>query len=57
MAVRARLRASYLKSLSAVDRRCWLVAVEVAKLERRLPLLATTASITPFIARSARWAS
>ena len=39
-----------LKSLPAVDRALLrAAAVEVAKLERRLPLLATTASITPFI--------
>jgi biopolymer transport protein TolQ len=39
-----------LKSLAAVDRALLRAsAVEVAKLERRLPLLATTASITPFI--------
>lgn len=39
-----------LKSLSAVDRALLrAAAVEVSKLERRLPLLATTASITPFI--------
>jgi biopolymer transport protein TolQ len=39
-----------LKSLPAVDRALLRAsAVEVSKLERRLPLLATTASITPFI--------
>lgn len=39
-----------LKSLSAVDRALLrAAAVEVSKLERRLPFLATTASITPFI--------
>jgi biopolymer transport protein TolQ len=39
-----------LKSLAAVDRALLrAAAVEVTKLERRLPLLATTASITPFI--------
>ena len=39
-----------LKSLPAVDRALLrAAAVEVTKLERRLPLLATTASITPFI--------
>jgi biopolymer transport protein TolQ len=39
-----------LKSLPAVDRALLrAAAVEVAKLEKRLPLLATTASITPFI--------
>jgi biopolymer transport protein TolQ len=39
-----------LRSLPAVDRALLrAAAVEVAKLERRLPLLATTASITPFI--------
>ena len=39
-----------LKSLPAVDRALLrAAAVEVSKLERRLPLLATTASITPFI--------
>jgi biopolymer transport protein TolQ len=39
-----------LKSLPAVDRALIrAAAVEVAKLERRLPFLATTASITPFI--------
>jgi len=39
-----------LKSLAAVDRALLrAAAVEVAKLEKRLPLLATTASITPFI--------
>jgi biopolymer transport protein TolQ len=39
-----------LKSLPAVDRALLRAAsVEVAKLERRLPMLATTASITPFI--------
>jgi biopolymer transport protein TolQ len=39
-----------LKSLPAVDRALLrAAAVEVTKLERRLPFLATTASITPFI--------
>jgi biopolymer transport protein TolQ len=39
-----------LKSLAAVDRALLrAAAVEVSKIERRLPLLATTASITPFI--------
>ena len=39
-----------LKSLPAVDRALLrAAAVEVARLERRLPFLATTASITPFI--------
>ena len=39
-----------MKSLPAVDRALLrAAAVEVTKLERRLPLLATTASITPFI--------
>jgi biopolymer transport protein TolQ len=39
-----------LKSLSAVDRSLMrAAAVEVNKLERRLPLLATTASAAPFI--------
>jgi biopolymer transport protein TolQ len=39
-----------LRSLPAVDRALLrAAAVEVTKLERRLPLLATTASITPFI--------
>lgn len=39
-----------LKSLPAVDRALLrAAAVEVSKLERRLPVLATTASITPFI--------
>jgi biopolymer transport protein TolQ len=39
-----------LRSLPAVDRALLRAAAfEVAKLERRLPLLATTASITPFI--------
>ena len=39
-----------LKSLAAVDRALMRAsAVEVNKLERRLPFLATTASITPFI--------
>ncbi len=39
-----------LKSLPAVDRALLrAAAVEVSKLERRLPMLATTASITPFI--------
>jgi biopolymer transport protein TolQ len=39
-----------LKSLDAVDRALLrATTVEVAKLERRVPFLATTASITPFI--------
>ena len=39
-----------LRSLSAVDRALLRAsAVEVTKLERRVPFLATTASITPFI--------
>ena len=39
-----------LKSLTAVDRALMRAsAVEVNKLERRIPFLATTASITPFI--------
>ena len=39
-----------LKSLTAVDRSLLRASVvEVNKLERRLPLLATTASVTPFI--------
>ncbi len=39
-----------LKSLAGVDRALLrAAAVEVSRLERRLPLLATTASITPFI--------
>jgi biopolymer transport protein TolQ len=39
-----------LKSLEAVDRALMRAATtELAKLERRLPFLATTASITPFI--------
>lgn len=39
-----------LKSLTAVDRSLMRASVvEVNKLERRLPLLATTASVTPFI--------
>jgi len=48
-----------LKSLAAVDRALLrAAAVEVSKIERRLPLLATTASITPFIGCSGTvWAS
>jgi biopolymer transport protein TolQ len=39
-----------LKSLTAVDRALMRAAVvEINKLERRIPFLATTASITPFI--------
>jgi biopolymer transport protein TolQ len=39
-----------LKSLTAVDRALLRASsIEVNKLERRLPLLATTASVTPFI--------
>ena len=43
-------RASNVEEPAAVDRALLrAAAVEVTKLERRLPLLATTASITPFI--------
>ena len=39
-----------LKSLTAVDRSLMRAsAVEINKLERRIPILATTASVTPFI--------
>jgi biopolymer transport protein TolQ len=47
---RASLVRPTLKSLTAVDRALMRAAVvEINKLERRIPFLATTASITPFI--------